>query len=488
LRLGLPVVLVLVLPLSLFALSPIARAVDPPPDGGDFHGNTAEGDGALNSAFNSVTGGWYNTALGYQTLLRNGGTAGNLTIASDNTATGAFALNNNTTGFQNTATGAYALNSNTTANYNTANGNNALYYNAGDYNTANGFQALHSNGTGSFNTANGTNALYNNAGDYNTANGFQALYSNGTGDNNTANGAFALSSNTTGSGNTATGWSALQANSTGGFNAASGNYALYSNTTGDSNVATGVDALYHNRVGHDNTAEGYLALLNCTGSNNAALGSGAGISLTAGSNNIDIGAPGVAGESNKIRIGKQGTQNATFIAGISGSTVASGVGVIVNSSGKLGTVLSSARFKEAIKPMDKASEAILGLKPVTFRYKHELDPDRIPQFGLIAEQVEKVNPDLVVRDDDGKVNTVRYEAVNAMLLNEFLKEHLKVEEQERKVQEQAATTTHLESTVAKQNEMIAKQQKQIEALTATVQKVSDQIALSKHAPQLVANH
>jgi uncharacterized coiled-coil protein SlyX len=148
---------------------------------------------------------------------------------------------------------------------------------------------------------------------------------------------------------------------------------------------------------------------------------------------------------------------------------------------------SSARFKEAIKPMDKASEAILQLKPVIFRYKQELDPDAIPQFGLIVEQVEKVNPDLVVRDEDGRANTVRYEAVNAMLLNEFLKEHRKVEEQERKVQEQAARTTQLESTVAKQNEMIAQQQKQIEALTATVQKVSDQIALSKPAPQLVAN-
>src|SRR5207253_8914087 len=113
-------------------------------------------------------------------------------------------------------------------------------------------------------------------------------------------------------------------------------------------------------------------------------------------------------------------------AGIHGVTVASGVGVVVSSNGQLGTVTSSARFKEAIKPMDKVSEALLALKPVTFRYKHDLDPDGIPQFGLVAEQVEKVNPDLVVRDEDGKVNTVRYEAVNAMLLNEFLKEHRNV--------------------------------------------------------------
>ena len=145
----------------------------------------------------------------------------------------------------------------------------------------------------------------------------------------------------------------------------------------------------------------------------------------------DIGNVGVAGDAAKIRIGKQGTQTATYIAGIYGKTVASGtrVGVMIDSTGKLGTVVSSARFKEAIKPMDKASEAILALKPVTFRYKEELDPDKIPQFGLIAEEVQKIDPDLVVKDEDGKVSTVRYEAVNAMLLNEFLKEHRRLEEQ-----------------------------------------------------------
>ena len=214
------------------------------------------------------------------------------------------------------------------------------------------------------------------------------------------------------------------------------------------------------------------------------MGSNAGANLTSGSNNIDIGAPGTAGEANKIRIGKQGTQNGTFIAGISGVAV-SGAQVVVNATGKLGVAASSARFKEAIKPMDKASEAILALKPVTFRYKEEIDPDDIPQFGLVAEEVEKVNPDLVVRGEDGKVMTVRYEAVNAMLLNEFLKEHRKVQEQNRKLQQ-------LEVTAAQQKHdldaRIAQQQKQIEGLTAAVQKVSDQVALSKPAPQLVANH
>jgi uncharacterized coiled-coil protein SlyX len=165
--------------------------------------------------------------------------------------------------------------------------------------------------------------------------------------------------------------------------------------------------------------------------------------------------------------------------------------VVVNTNGQLGTIQSSARYKETIKPMDKASEAILALNPVTFRYKNELDPDGIPQFGLVAEQVKKVNPDLVVRGEDGKVMTVRYEAVNAMLLNEFLKEHRKVTEQETKLAQQQSTIAELKATVAKQQDVfpakIAQQQKQIEALATTVQKVSDQTALSKSAPQLVAN-
>jgi hypothetical protein len=222
------------------------------------------------------------------------------------------------------------------------------------------------------------------------------------------------------------------------------------------------------------------------------LGVSAGANLTTGSNNIDIGNVGSAGESNTIRIGTAGTQTRAFIAGIPGATIASGVGVIVGSNGQLGTVQSSERFKDQIKPMDKASEAILALQPVTFRYKHELDRDGIPQFGLVAEQVEKVNPDLVARDAEGKVYTVRYEAVNAMLLNEFLKEH-------RKVQEQQATITRLESKVAKQEAAAERQQKdfqataarqqdQIEALTAGLQKVSDQVELNKPAPQIVADN
>jgi hypothetical protein len=200
------------------------------------------------------------------------------------------------------------------------------------------------------------------------------------------------------------------------------------------------------------------------------LGSSAGINLTGGSNNIDIGNAGVAGESAKIRIGKQGTQNGTFIAGIFGVTM-TGSPVVVNSSGKLGVSgTSSIRFKKAVKPMGNASEGILALKPVTFRYKEEIDPEGIPQFGLVAEEVEKVNPDLITRDETGRPTTVRYEAVNAMLLNEFLKAHRKLEEQEHKTREQEAT--------------IAQQQKQIEALAAGLQKVSEEIEANR--PTLVA--
>jgi hypothetical protein len=248
-----------------------------------------------------------------------------------------------------------------------------------------------------------------------------------------------------------------------------------------------------NTTGSNNTAEGFQALFhNTTGSNNIAVGANGGFNLTTGSNNIDIGASGVAGESNTIRIGKVGVQKTAYIQGISGATVASGVTVIVGGDGHLGTVTSSARFKDEIKPMDKASEAILALKPVTFRYKHELDPEGIPQFGLVAEQVEKVNPDLVVRGEDGKVMTVRYEAVNAMLLNEFLKEH-------RKMQEQQATITRLESKVAKQEAAAeqqqqdfqttaALQQEQIGALTAGLQRVSAQVETSRPAAQMVADN
>jgi hypothetical protein len=336
-------------------------------------------------------------------------------------------------------------------------------------------------------TAEGGNALAHlTTGTNNTAFGFEALNSNTTGYDNTASGLDALYSNTTGCCNAATGVNALFSNTTGFANTATGMNALVNNTSGIRNTANGYGALFLNSTGGNNTAYGVRALVNnTTGGGNIALGFNAGGNLTTGNRNIDIGNVGNAGESNTIRIGTKGSHTATFIAAISGVTVAGGVGVIIDTNGHLGTVVSSERFKEAIKPMDKASEAILALQAVTFRYKHELDPDGIPQFGLVAEQVEKVNPDLVARDADGKINTVRYEAVNAMLLNEFLKEHRKVEEQG--------------AVIARQQKdfqaAIVQQQKEIKALTASlkeqvaqIQKVSEQLELNKPAPQMVADN
>jgi len=206
-----------------------------------------------------------------------------------------------------------------------------------------------------------------------------------------------------------------------------------------------------------------------TGGTNIALGFSAGSALTTGSNNIDIGNVGVAAESSTIRIGTQGTQTATFIAGIHGAVV-TGVAVKVNAAGQLDVAPSSARFKDEIKPMDKASEGILALKPVSFRYKKEIDPERVPQFGLIAEEVAKVNPDLVARDADGKPYTVRYEAVNAMLLNEFLKEHCKVES--------------LEKAMAEQQKENAAMRAMLKEQAAQIQQVSAQLEASRSAPKL----
>jgi hypothetical protein len=275
--------------------------------------------------------------------------------------------------------------------------------------------------------------------------------------------------------NTAVGYHALFNNIGGSFNTATGTQALENNTGGSQNTAVGVIALLSNTTGSNNTAIGFDALSNdATGSNNIALGYIAGLNLTTGSNNIDIGNVGVSNDHNIIRIGTRGTHRSTIIAGISGATVPTGVPVIIDNNGHLGTTTSSARYKDNIKPMDKASEAILALKPVTFRYKKDLDPDGIVQFGLVAEEVEKVNPDLVARDEKGKPYTVRYEAVNAMLLNEFLKEHRKNEKQESKIEQQEAK--------------IARQQKQLDALTAGLQKVSAQLEASKPASQTVSNN
>jgi hypothetical protein len=324
------------------------------------------------------------------------------------------------------------------------------------------------------NTVLGDDALSNNTGGFDTAIGAGALFGNTTGSSNTAIGFDALHQNNTGDANTATGDSALFSNTTGEFNTATGSDALAVNSTGFVNTAIGASALQGNSTGNNNTAIGFKALFNnATGINNIALGVSAGTNLTTGSNNIDIGNAGIATETGIIRIGTAGTQAATFIAGIREAALAHGtaVAVGVTADGQLGVRASSARFKDNIKPMDKASEAIFSLQPVTFRYKKDLAA--LPQFGLVAEEVAKVNPDLVARDVEGKPFTVRYDEINAMLLNEFLKEH-------KTVQEQGATIAELKHN-------LAEQQKQIEALTAGLQKVSAQIELSRPAPHTVLN-
>jgi len=366
--------------------------------------------------------------------------------------------------------------------FNTAEGQNALLgLTTGVANTGVGWYSLFSNTDGSYNTAVGAGTLLFNIGDQSAFEGV----------NNTAIGAAALLFNTTGSDNTATGVAALLNNTTGTNNTATGEFALYSNTTGNLNTANGLSALYSNTTGIGNTAEGGGALvLNTTGSNNTAIGTGAldsntigntniavgrsaGQNLTTGDNNIDIGNQGAAAESDTIRIG--GSQTRAFIAGIRGVATgnADAIAVLIDSDGQLGTVSSSRRFKKEIKPMDTASEAILALKPVTFHYKS--DKTNRPEFGLIAEEVAEINPDLVVRDKNGEIYTVRYEAVNAMLLNEFLKEH-------RKNEEQQATIAQLKQDFQSK---LSAQQKEIQELAGQIQRVSAHREVSKPAPQIV---
>ena len=421
--------------LALFAVSPAAQAVVPPPDGGYPGFNTAEGQNAL------------------------------------------FSL---TIGAANTAVGWYSLFSNTEGNFNTATGAGALLFNTARENTAFGAAALLFNSTGVANTAVGAAALLNNTeGGFNTSIGEFALSHNTTGSNNTANGFQALFSNTSGDRNTATGWQALVNNTGANNNTAHGFEALHNSNSGN-NTGIGFDALEANITGNSNTAVGANALRNATGSDNIALGEGAGVAVLAGNNNIEIGNGGASADDNTIRIGLEGTQTQTFIAGILGNGPF-GCDVTIDAvTGQLGVgaCISSERFKKDIDSMDKASEAIFSLKPVTFHYKN--DKTNIPQFGLIAEEVAKVNPALIAVDKEGKPYSVRYQQIDAMLLNEFLKEH-------RTVQEQGATITQLKSMVEKQEAANAQQQKQIEALTTGLQKVNAQLEASRPAPQVVKN-
>ena len=347
-----------------------------------------------------------------------------------NTAEGQKALFSLTTGVANTAVGWFSLWSNTDGSFNTGVGAGTLLFNVGNQST----------GEGVDNTAIGAGALLSNTmGSENTATGFQALASNTTGTPNTANGAFALFSNTEGNFNTANGVQALFGNINGGFNTATGDSALFSNTSGEDNTAIGHGALFNN----------------FTGSDNVALGRFSGINVETANNVICIGHVG------------ENVSNTCYIDNIWGVTSPGGLGVFVNSDGKLGTATSSARFKEEIKPMEQASEALFSLQPVSFRYKKEIDSTRAPQFGLVAEDVEKVNPDLVAHDKEGKPYSVRYEQVNALLLNEFLKEHKKVEK--------------LEATLEAVNARLQEQ-------GAQIQKVTAQVDATRPLPHLVLNN
>jgi len=289
--------------------------------------------------------------------------------------------------------------------------------------------------------------------DGNTAVGTQALLDLTTGQDNTALGFRALTENTEGNLNTAVGTAALKQNRNGARNTATGFHALDQNRFGKNNTANGYFALRGDR-GDFNTAVGAWALHTSSGDNNIALGYRAGFSLTTGNQNIDIGNQGVDGESSTIRIGST-AQTRTFIAGISGQAV-SGSPVYVNAGGQLGVLPSSERFKEEIKPMDNTSEPILEVEPVTFHYKKEIDPNAVAQFGLVAEKLARVSPDLVERDDRGKPYTVRYDAVNAMLLNEFLKEHRRVQDLECSLEELSARLEEQNLKVQKMsNQLVA---------------------------------
>ena len=424
----------------------------------------------------------------------------NLTTGTGNTGIGSYPLNHDTSGSNNTAEGFHALFTNTTGKSNTANGVNALYGNtSGPQNTASGMNALRTNTTGSSNTATGFETLFKNNGNFNTATGYHALYANTSGNFNTATGHQALASNTSGTGNTATGVNALVFNTTASNVTAFGDSALYSNTAGGANSAVGFRALYSNTIGNYNTAVGFGALWNTvdggynaafgalalhsnidgtsntavggealwsnvSGYANTAIGEGAGYHLT-GNRNVCIGADvvGVAGESNTTRIRNIG------ITPISSNYLTV---VVENNGTKLGYLSSSRRYKKEIAPMEKSSEALLQLKPVTYRAKDDSDPRHAKSYGLIAEEVAEVAPDLVAFNRDGEPETVRYEAVNAMLLNEFLKEH-------RKVEDQGKTIVELRST-------IAQQQKEMREFAAQLQKVSARIELRETEKQIAA--
>ncbi len=428
----------------------MAQAVGPDTDGAIAGSNNGEGIGVLVSR----------------------------TVGVWNTGTGFEALNHLTSGNQNTATGLRALNSDINGGYNTATGVLSLFSNtSGFFNSATGAYSLANNTTGIHNTALGYAALYRNAdGTDNTAVGFAALYHNTTAAFNCAFGEFALFNNLKAWTNNAFGDEALYNNLTGETNNGFGTGALFANTEGESNNAFGHLALENNTTGVWNNAFGFQALdSNVSGSFNTALGDSAGFDVT-GDGNVCIG-EGVFGET--------GVDDSTYIRNINTTAqpIVAGVdGVTVDlTTGKLGHGVSSQRYKEQIKPMDKASELLFSLKPVTYRYKKEIDPKQTLDFGLIAEEVAKVSPELAIRDAKGQVSNVRYNAINAMLLNEFLKEH-------QQVVEQQATIAELKSTVAQQQKGMDVLTAQLKEQATQIQKVSAQIEMSRPVPKVVLNN
>jgi hypothetical protein len=349
---------------------------------------------------------------------------------------------------------------------NTAMGSNALVHvkldESGCHNTASGEDTLYSDTSGSYNTATGFSSLFSNTtGSNNTAAGYESLYFTSTGGDNTAGGYQSLYKNTTGSYNTAAGVGALYDNSTGDYSTASGYYALHNNN-GASNTGSGYESLYANKSGANNTANGAHALAsNTTGSDNVAEGFHAGYNLTTGNNNIDISNVGVAAESGVIRIGTTGTQTKTHIAGIYGTSV-SGSAVMVNSSGQLGVVVSSERFKTDIAPMGSDTAKLQALRPVKFHLK--TDPQGVVQYGLIAEEVAKVYPELVVRDEAGQIDGVRYDEMAPMLLNEM-------QEQQQVIAAQSAQIAAQDQRAAAQDAKIARLQEQLSSIQAALVKL-----------------
>jgi polyhydroxyalkanoate synthesis regulator phasin len=355
-------------------------------------------------------------------------------------------------------------------------GNNACGTNSGSYDcnpgdSAFGVSTLSSETTGNYNTAIGDAALSSNtSGTYNTATGVGALDLNTTGGDNTATGLDALGSNSSGTYDTATGFEALYHNTTGNDNTAYGFEALFSVGTNGDNAAFGSQALYNNTAGGQNTAFGALSLYSSTtGGANIALGFEAGYDITSGDDNIDIGNLGSSSDNDTIRIGTPGTHTSFYAAGVHGVTVSSGVEVFINSSGQLGTVNSSIRFKEDVHDMGEASSAIFRLRPVTYRYKKPYaDGSKPVDYGLIAEEVADVYPDLIVRGADGQIQTVQYQKLTPMLLNELQKQHRLLEQMGKTVEQQQQTMAQQQETIrllmAQQTETVQLLEKRLAAL------------------------